>query len=187
MTRLTFTTHEDDARGFRCLQILSDLGCETRVLQEDQRAEPFEVALFTTPTDTVVQGSLLRLAAHRLVELAPEWASQTPFVVAINRQGKLSLEPLERMAVLYERWLIADELLAKAPWLCPNVTLSATNQGLLNNWQRRAIQVITSLSDGFEKTEALWVVKENYEQRRRRHRRRRSRKHHTHVSFAKIP
>src|ERR1700735_1358369 len=83
-----FVAHGTDAIALRSLELLSQYGQETRVVEQTNGVPPHSIALFSTQVS--VRNKFLRLSKHRMSDediAVPAWAQSLPFVVAINAEN----------------------------------------------------------------------------------------------------
>lgn len=117
---LVFTASERDATAQRALMILRRLGHQTATFDTEGVPNRTHIALFGS--DAQFRNSFLRLATHRMRSegfALPEWASNMPFVVAVNsasqtssREFSQALKNLATQFAAWEPWMRHTD----APW-----------------------------------------------------------------------
>lgn len=152
---MVFCAHETDALGILALDILKDLECKTLVVHNGNKVpeEGLVIAIFqvSNKKDVNWPSKAIRMSAHLLVDIAPEWASDTPFVVGIRpnigeERMKMSLRPaMKALARGYAKWLYQEHEL---PW-GNYLPVGETRKSSFSAW--------------LEKTEQIPRGKENWE------------------------
>lgn len=144
--QLLFVTKVGDKFGEFALNHLAARH-QVRILEEGEKAPAESIALFTTSSR--FQGSagrFLRCSARKLIalNLVPDWAATTPFVVGVIRIEQLRGNPngfaeaLRVMAGDYAGW---DPSVSLVPWASyekdPKVTPDSECMELTRQWRNR--------------------------------------------------
>jgi hypothetical protein len=142
-----FTASADDVVAQRALAVLHQLGQKTYTFCAPQGPERTHIALFGS--DAPFRNSFLRLATHRMRSEGfqlPEWASEMPFVVAVNAKihwvstdFRQALKNLAVQFASWEPWMRHTD----APWD------PRWHQGVHDafpDWRERAIETVPTPS-----------------------------------------
>jgi len=139
--------------AIQALKILEKAGCETLLCRGGEVAPVTAVVIFEPEDTSAVNwpGRYTRMAAHRLVDIAPAWAIATPFLVAIrpNVHGDFQGAILG-FARLYDRWLANGP--TGFPWNDPPT--NTDHQLELDRWQVQVNSV--TWGNTWETTPGLW-------------------------------
>jgi hypothetical protein len=132
VTNLVFVCQKDDSLALQSLNFLREKGYCIQILNEGETAPVGSVALYTGHNEQW-SSRHLRAAAHRLVDLRPEWALTTPFVAALrkNRYGKVENAAIQ-LAQQYESWLLGESGVV-LPWETPNGR-QTSYKDLMESW-----------------------------------------------------
>lgn len=159
---LLFVTVEGDARGERSLEILSQKGQPTRLLQTGESAPLGSIALFTPAGPILPEldrqaraklekfghhqrekgGAYLCCSAVQLEKFVPDWAKTTPLWVGLKstedrrpKRGGTFAFSLETMAEMFRRWDWADQN-QLVPWAVQSDLGIQRNPGTLARFRR---------------------------------------------------
>jgi hypothetical protein len=119
--RLSFIAHAHDEIALRALKLLGGDGHDISVLQPGAMALKSSIALFSVEQE--VRNRFLRLSPYRMAQegvVVPQWASETPFVVAISSVSarlypggfRSALRDMAKVYGVWEPWMKRPV----APW-----------------------------------------------------------------------
>lgn len=140
-----FCSHVSDEKGIQALEILENKGYQTKILQDGEFAPQTAVAIFSLPdVPHPIPGRYLRIAAHRLLSLRPDWAVHTPFLAAINGNNKKwdsdkFTEAVLDLAKIYKVWFCSGS--QGLPW--NGFPSSKEKLGDLDRWRKEANCVLS--------------------------------------------
>ncbi len=158
--KVLFCAHKSDSLGVQAIEILREIGCETKILQTEEFA-PLKSIVFFTPRDGFVNwsGCNCKLAAHLLLDntMLPYWVCSTPFRIALNQKpnGNFKNAVLQG-AKLYENWFCNNT--KGLPWGV-NLPVNPEKIEKLNIWLIHVDGVFSQKNLDWEKTPKLHLKK----------------------------
>lgn len=141
-----FVAHANDSLGQKAISVLEGRGYYVQLLEDGQKAPRISVAIFSSEPskDCNWPSRYLRMSAHRLQSLAPEWASETPFLVGVRNQHQENQrresefkKAVLNMARNYTVWY-PGQAGVKAPWHPDERNLSPGHRDDFDAWLQRA-------------------------------------------------